>query len=55
MRNKNSAEIAAKIRNALMIDFTGKINGILDWYRLDDAGNPLPAQDRDLPTPIIGK
>jgi hypothetical protein len=48
--NKIAAMAAANVRNALMITISGdaKIDDIVDWYRRDDAGNPVPAEWRDL-------
>ena len=43
-----TAAVAANVRNALIIEFRGEIIKVLDWYRRDDAGNPMPAELRDL-------
>lgn len=48
--NQISAEAFANIRNALMITFPSrmpKIDSILDWYRRDDQGRPMPAEWRE--------
>ncbi|HLE53831.1 MAG TPA: hypothetical protein VI999_01130 [Thermoplasmata archaeon] len=49
--NELSAEAAANVRNALMVTISGrdvKIDRVLDWYRRDDDGQPMPAEWRDL-------
>jgi len=49
--NKVAAEAAANVRNALMVVISGreiKVDAVLDWYRRNDAGEPLPAEWRDL-------
>lgn len=46
-----SAEAAASVRNALMITLSGhdaQVDSVLDWYRRTDAGQPMPAEWRDL-------
>jgi hypothetical protein len=49
--DRAAAETAASVRNALMIAISGKdarIEGVLDWYRRDEKGEPMPAEWRDL-------
>jgi hypothetical protein len=49
--NEVAAEAAANVRNALMVTISGrdaKVDTILDWYRRDDSGRPMPAEWRDL-------
>lgn len=49
--NEIAAEAAANVRNALMIAVSGKdvkVDRVSDWYRRDDAGQPMPAEWRDL-------
>lgn len=46
--NKISAEAAASVRNAVFIEFSGRINKIEDYYKRDDQGNPIPIEWRDL-------
>ena len=49
--HRAAAETAASVRNALMIAISGKdarIEGVLDWYRRDEKGEPMPAEWRDL-------
>jgi len=49
--NEVAAEAAANVRNALMVTISGrdaKVDSILDWYRRDDSGRPIPAEWRDL-------
>ena len=49
-----SAYAAASVRNALLIEVPGdgKIERIVDYYRRDDKGNPLPAEWRDVVPPL---
>ncbi len=45
---------AASVRNALVVEVTGrdvKIAKVVDYYRRDDAGNPMPAEFRDVAPP----
>jgi hypothetical protein len=47
--NKVAAYAAANVRNALMVVVRGsKIIEVLDWYRRNDAGEPMPAEWRDI-------
>src|SRR2546430_3964261 len=49
--NQVAAEAAANVRNALMVTISGrdaKVDTILDWYRRDESGRPMPAEWRDL-------
>jgi len=49
--NAVAAEAAASVRNALLVKVSGrdlKIDEVLDWYRRDEAGHPMPAEWRDL-------
>lgn len=49
--NRVAAEAAANVRNALMIVISGsgvKVDEVLDWYRRNEEGTPLPAEWRDL-------
>jgi hypothetical protein len=46
-----AAEAAAKVRNGIVIEIIGRdldVEQVHDWYRRDEAGNPMPAQWRDL-------
>ena len=49
-----SAYAAASVRNALLIEVPadGKIERIVDYFRRDDKGNPLPAEWRDVVPPL---
>ncbi len=45
---------AASVRNALVVEITGadpKVTKVVDYYRRDDAGNPMPAEFRDVAAP----
>src|SRR2546430_14321407 len=45
-----AAKAAASVRNALMVTVTGtavEIDEVVDWYRRNDEGDPLPAEWRD--------
>src|SRR6059036_3807672 len=49
--NQVAAEAAANVRNALLVTISGrdiKVDQVLDWYRRDDSGRPMPAEWRDL-------
>jgi hypothetical protein len=49
--NRIAAEAAASVRNALMVTLSGtdaKIDSVLDWYRRDESGQPMPAEWRDI-------
>jgi hypothetical protein len=48
-RQRDSAEAAAKVRNALMIEIDGhgKVVSVVDWYRRTDEGKPMPAEWRE--------
>lgn len=49
--NLVAAEAAARVRNALVVTISGRdvnIDEVLDWYRRDESGNPMPAEWRDL-------
>jgi len=57
MENRVAAEAAANVRNAIMVKITGnrvKIAEVLDWWRRNDAGEPLPAEWRDLVGGVVG-
>lgn len=50
-----AAEAAANVRNALVVKLSGvdiEFEAVLDWWRRDDAGKPMPAEWRDLAGPI---
>jgi hypothetical protein len=49
--NRIAAEAAASVRNALMVAVSGddaQVDAVLDWYRRDDQGQPLPAEWRNI-------
>ena len=49
--NEVAAEAAASVRNALLVQVSGRdvrINSIVDWYRRSEDGRPMPAEWRDL-------
>ncbi len=49
--NRIAAETAANVRNALLVAVSGcdlRIDGVSDWYRRNDHGEPMPAEWRDL-------
>jgi hypothetical protein len=49
--NRVAAEAAANVRNALLVTISGgstKVEEVVDWYRRDDAGRPMPAEWREL-------
>lgn len=50
-RNRIAADAAARVRNALLIEFSGddvQVEGVLDFYRRDEEDRPMPAEWRDL-------
>ena len=54
--NQIAAEAAANVRNALMVTLSGrdvKIDAVVDWYRRDEQGKPLPAEFRDVGGQVI--
>ncbi len=45
------AEAAANVRNAILVTFKGddaKVDAVVDWYRRDEEGRPMPAEWREL-------
>ncbi|TLZ44890.1 MAG: hypothetical protein E6K19_03470 [Methanobacteriota archaeon] len=49
--NRVAAEAAANVRNALLVTFNGprtNVEAVVDWYRRDDDGQPMPAEWREL-------
>jgi hypothetical protein len=52
VRNRVAAESMASVRNAILIEYQGKINSILDWWRRDDQNRPMPAEMRELKAPL---
>jgi hypothetical protein len=49
--NRVAAEAAANVRNALLVSIKGQgtdVPEILDWYRRDEEGRPMPAEWREL-------
>jgi hypothetical protein len=49
--NRVAAEAAANVRNAILVTFKGedtKVEAVVDWYRRDDEGRPMPAEWREL-------
>lgn len=49
--NRIAAEAAANVRNAILVTFEGrgaKVATVVDWFRRDDEGRPMPAEWREL-------
>lgn len=49
--NRVAAEAAANVRNALLITIKGtnpEVEQVVDWYRRDEQGRPMPAEWREL-------
>jgi len=46
-----AASAAASVRNALLVEVSGKVEKVLDYWRRDDAGNPMPAEFREIVPP----
>ena len=48
--NQEAARAAASVRNALMVTISGSgvgVDEVVDWYRRNEQGSPLPAEWRD--------
>ncbi len=49
--NRVAAEAAANVRNAILVAIKGpatKVEEVVDWYRRDEEGRPMPAEWREL-------
>ena len=49
--NRVAAEAAANVRNAILVTFKGanaEVETVVDWYRRDEEGRPMPAEWREL-------
>src|SRR5207248_11239560 len=49
--NRVAAEAAANVRNAILVTMKGPrtmVEGVVDWYRRDEEGRPMPAEWRGL-------
>jgi len=49
--NRIAAEAAANVRNAILVTFNGKgtdVETVVDWFRRDEEGRPMPAEWREL-------
>ncbi len=49
--NRVAAEAAANVRNAILVAIKGhatKVEEVVDWYRRDVEGRPMPAEWREL-------
>ena len=49
--NRVAAEAAANVRNAILVTFKGPrtaVEQVVDWYRRDEEGHPMPAEWREL-------
>jgi len=49
--NRVAAEAAANVRNAILVAIKGhatKVEEVVDWYRRDEEGQPMPAEWREL-------
>src|SRR2546425_13352528 len=49
--NRVAAEAAANVRNAILVTFKGanaEVETVVDWYRRDEEGRPMPAEWRGL-------
>jgi len=48
--HQEAARAAASVRNALMVTISGSgvgVDEVVDWYRRNEEGSPLPAEWRD--------
>ncbi len=49
--NRIAAEAAANVRNAILVAFKGngtEVEAVVDWFRRDEEGRPMPAEWREL-------
>ena len=49
--NRVAAEAAANVRNAILVTFNGantEVETVVDWFRRDEEGRPMPAEWREL-------
>src|SRR2546426_372800 len=49
--NRIAAEAAANVRNAILVTFKGNgtdVEAVVDWFRRDEEGRPMPAEWRQL-------
>ena len=49
--NRIAAEAAANVRNAILVAFRGngtEVEAVVDWFRRDEEGRPMPAEWREL-------
>jgi hypothetical protein len=49
--SKEAADAAANVRNAVTLTLSGsdvRVDGIVDWYRRDGEGRPMPIEWQDL-------
>ena len=49
--NRLAAEAAANVRNAVLVTIKGvqsKVEEVVDWYRRNEEGHPMPAEWREL-------
>ena len=49
-KDETEADSAARVRNAMFLEIRedGEVGRILDYYRRDEDGNPMPAVWREL-------
>ena len=50
-----AAYAAANVRNALVVEISGKaskVEKVVDYYRRDNSGNPMPAEWRNVSGPV---
>src|SRR2546425_8159669 len=53
--NRIAAEAAANVRNAILVTFKGNrtdVEAVVDWFRRDEEGRPMPAEWRELMGPV---
>ena len=49
--NRVAAEASANVRNAILVTIKGprsRVEEVVDWYRRDEEGRPMPAEWREL-------
>lgn len=57
-QDEMEAEMAAKVRNAVIIEVRGEkaeVVRVVDYYRRDEEGNPIPATWKDLADKVLNR
>ena len=43
-----TAQVAAQVRNGLLLTVRGEVHEVVDYWRRDEKGEPMPAEWRDI-------